>query len=575
MVIRDGYDVDALRLLRLVRFRRVLRFLTRMGLMAIPVWAGAIIVVQEVLFEPDASVWNWFGEHAGVGFLLIFVVLGLALITQVGLRFLGQAGRVAAQLVPLIGRGGRPVFEQGEEHVRAFLPPLSRKSLVGFSAIFLFCAAGFMLHLTSSSVVPAFQASQGLGGPEVVIGKDVTISRTEAGRWGTTYFLSTRYGEVVAEGTPERGEHWIILRDDGLDNGRAYRIGGFAYLGVGGLALLSLLVAGAVVAYAIYGARSELRRRASDSDVPLVDSVQALMHGHQAVLRVWRREAGPDLSVSDGHPARPPDLRAEDLSDQEARELAELYADDLTNHAGPADDPLTAPVSLGLSAQGDRSAGQVLRRRRFNAAGAAVVAVAVVATPVVLFSAGVFESPPTTRFITLSYLASSSWQAEVYASYDNTDSLRSLVARVLADEGSGDPSAIERVWSIRAESAGAPLGELPVQANLDVVSVRGLSAPEATTDFVEFEREIAEDSAPASVDITGLPPEWQGIVAGGGPDGYDRAATAAGYADGTLIRIRVDEASSDADLTRRLKEFVDAIASRGIARFAADTARPA
>lgn len=575
MTTRERYDVNALRLLRLVRSRRALRVVTRLGLMAIPAWAAAIIVVQEVLFEPDSAVWDWFGEYAGPGFLAIFAALTLALMTQVALRFVGQGGRVAANLVPLVGWGGTPVVQQGEKHVRAFLPPLRRKSVVGFGTIALLCAAGAMLYFTSASVVPAFRASQGDGGTAVIIGEDVTISRAEEGRWGTTYFLSTAYGEAIAEGEPERGERWIVLRDDGLGNERAYRVGGFAYLWVGGLALLSLLVAGAVVAYAIHGARGELRRRASDSysDVPLVDSVGALASGHRAVLQVWPRDAQPEALGNHAEFLR--DLHAEeDLTEWERRELAELYAEGLEDQDQPADQALTGSVILGLPAYDGRSAGQVLRRRRVIAAGAAGSAVAVVATPIILLSAGVFELPPSNHFITLGYLDPTSWNPEVYASYDNTTNLRDLAARVLADQGRGDPSTIDRAWRVHAESAGAQLGELPVQAALDVVEIGGLSAPDATGDFVEFERELAEDSAPAPAPITDLPPGWRGVVAGGSPEGYDRAATAAGYAGSTLITIRVDEAGSDAELTRRLEELVGAIAKRGIVQFAADTARP-
>lgn len=183
---RQDYDVDALRLLRLVRIRRGLRLLTRISLTAIPLWIAAILVSEEELFTPN-WIWEWVEEHIGVGFLVIVGVLVLAALVQFALRFLRRAGRVAAKLVPQFGRGGT----------------------------------------------------------EVVIGEDVHITRTEEGRYSPTYFLSSPYGEVVAENDPEPGEHFIVTSDDGLGNGRAYQVGGFAFLQIGALALAGLILAGA------------------------------------------------------------------------------------------------------------------------------------------------------------------------------------------------------------------------------------------------------------------------------------------------------------------------------------------
>ena len=112
------YDVDALRLLRLVYLRRVLRGLVAFELLAIPLWA-AFSLSMEAVYDRGSTAWQKIDDETGPGFLVILVALVVTCALLMAIRWLGRAGRTAARLTPIWNSGPEPVLGRGGEAARS------------------------------------------------------------------------------------------------------------------------------------------------------------------------------------------------------------------------------------------------------------------------------------------------------------------------------------------------------------------------------------------------------------------------------------------------------------------------
>lgn len=142
----------------------------------------------------------------------------------------------------------------------------------------------------------------------VTIGKTATITGYTVGSHGhRDYFLGTPYGPAIAEDyQPHAGQEWTVLPSD-TGNGKAYLVGGYDYVLIGGLLLASIAV-GAVIGVRIVAAvragraaraatRAEHPAQQSVAGAPpqvsvagkLADTVAYLSSGNTVTLRIAGR----------------------------------------------------------------------------------------------------------------------------------------------------------------------------------------------------------------------------------------------------------------------------------------------
>jgi hypothetical protein len=524
----DQY-VNGLRLLRVVRLRRELRTLWRLALLATPVWFGLIIWIQASTPD-DSAAWNWADAGVGIGFLAIAALFVVGVGGLFLLRFAaGMAGRVAAAFVPAASRGTEPMVEGDADALSGLLPRLRRKPMVSIGLVLLLLVFTGVGVFAAINVVPVYQANQGHGGITVTIGKDARISGYRdshtSGRYSSShrdYFLSTPDGTAIAEDSePVDGQQWLVTPNS-LGNAKAYLIGGHDYLLVGGLLLFAAVV-DALILLGMFGSfRRERRLRMAGGHVPLAYSVRRLAAGARPGVRF-------DLvrSITLGLPPLPEDS--------------------------------------------DAAASALLNRRRLHV-GIAVIVVLGSAAGVVAATHKTPVPPPpaTNKEVTLPYLEGTTWTPNADVFYADTDSTRTLAVDMLRDGGVQGTPVIGQVWSMVISSQAT---NDETDADVAVVDIGTAPPAKAVAGGVALRKEVAEDGAPAPVAIKGLPSGWAGILTDGKASGADRRASAYGSAAGTLVEISIEGADNDTTLAHRATALATAIAHRGIAGFAQDTAR--
>lgn len=508
-------SVHALRLLWLVRIRRELKLLCVLALLALPLWGAITFVAETMLPRTSRTFWS-LDSKIGPGFIVILVVFGAAFLLLVLSRFAGAAGRVAAQLLPVFGRGPEPRLTDEPAAMRPLLGLLRRKPLIPISGILVLAVCGLLVGVTGWNFWPAWQGNHGHGGQVVTIGEDATIAGYTVGSHGhRDYFLDTPDGKAIAEDYhPHDGQRWTV-QSSSVGNDKAYLVGGHDYILVGLLAVVGFGAGVGVVLWIVGAARGELAaRRATEGR--LADSVGYLGADNTAPLAIG------------GH----------------------------------------RPVTLRLPPLGSRTAEELLARRRFVAAGTAVVVAAGIGAPVGLWQAGTFRPPPKERDATLSFLAGSGWSPSVYVAYTNTDAATDLLRDALRTAGAANPDATVRE-SVLIDAAGRPRN---ATAYVDVADIGSIPPKKALAGVVGLERELTTSDHGTASTVNGLPAGWRGVLEAGRK--YDDPGVElAGAADGRLIWISLHGTFSTAGAERSGTALAQAIAREGINTFAGRVAR--
>jgi hypothetical protein len=292
------FDVDARRLMRLVRISRELRFLWRFALFGTLLWGTFVLTVERSVPENSAQ-WARVDSDAGPGFIILLVIAGVAFLAQMTVRLAGTTGKVTGLIVPPIGEAAPITATDGAENVDGLLPALRRNSYVGFGVLTALLVVTAILVAIVANAWPAWQGNHGHGGHVVTVGRDATVT-TQPGHYagrgavGVINTLHTSSGEASAIGnTPHVGQRWTIVSNPlggGADS--AYLVGGHAYLLNLFIGLAVLLLETAIVVYAVSRIRGERRRRRQDGYVSLTDTYRALESGARAALTVGRPGVG-------------------------------------------------------------------------------------------------------------------------------------------------------------------------------------------------------------------------------------------------------------------------------------------
>jgi hypothetical protein len=291
------FDVDARRLMRLVRISREVQFVWRFALFGTLLWATFVIIVERATPEGSPE-WNRVDADASPGFIILLVIAGAAFVAHMAVRFDGKTGKAAGLIVPAIGDPAPIAATAGAENVDGLLPALRQKLYVGFGVLAALLVMTALLVATVVDTWPAWEGNHGHGGRIVTIGKDATVTTQPAaysgrGGRGPINTLHTSGGDADAVGdTPHAGERWTIVSDPLGAAPSAYLIGGHAYLlnVVFGLAFLPLELG--LIWYAVYRYRSERRRRNQAGHVSLADSYRALDFGGRATVTVGKAGVG-------------------------------------------------------------------------------------------------------------------------------------------------------------------------------------------------------------------------------------------------------------------------------------------
>jgi hypothetical protein len=291
------FDVDAHRLVWLVRISRDLRFGWRLALFATLLWGAFVLSVERTRPEGSAQ-WNRVDADASRGFIILLVIAGVAFVAQSAVRLAGKTGKAAGLIVPSIGEPAPTDTTDGAENVSGLLPVLRQNSYVGFGVLTALLVVTAILVATVADAGPAWAGNHGRGGHVVTIGQDATVT-TRAGHYsgrggtGVINTLHTSHGDADAVGnTPHAGERWTIVSDPlGASDG-AYLVGGHAYLLNVFLGLAFLLLEVAIIGFAAYRIRSERRRRNQTGHVSLADSYRALESGARATVVVGKAGVG-------------------------------------------------------------------------------------------------------------------------------------------------------------------------------------------------------------------------------------------------------------------------------------------
>lgn len=521
--------MDALRLLRLVHLRRELKLLCLVAIAALPVWGAFTLIAENVLSRSSQTFWS-LDAKIGPGFAVILLVLLGAFLLLVASRLAGRTGAAAARLSPIFGGGPEPTLVDASPDAATALAPLigklRRKPLVRGGAVVLFATVGLMIGLVVWNIGPAWQANHGHGGTVVTVGKDASVDGYSIGSHGhRDYYLSTPDGRVLAEDSqPKTGQRWTVIHNATGDD-EAYKVGGHDYL----LLALIILVLGflevGVVGFAVSSARTERRLRAGTPG-EIADSVRYL--GSRDYLG--------------NAPAVPLRIGAHQT------------------------------VALTLRPLGERTAEALLARRRWVAAGTAAVVVAGGGTLIGLWQTGTFRTPSTERDASLSYLGGTGWDPSVYVDYTDTQATVDLVTSGLSQVGVPS-AAVSETGQVLLDSADVPRGaDIPVNADVDVLSIGSTSPAAAMSAVLRVERGAAENEHGSVTSLTGLPAGWQGIYTG--KQTYeDPGLEIVGSAGGTLVWIEMNDTEPTAKLEQRGIALAHAIATHGIVPFAQDIAR--
>ena len=291
------FDVDARRLVRLVRISRDLRFIWRLALFSTLLWGAFVLTVERSVPENSAQ-WARVDSDAGPGFVVLLVIAGVAFVAQMAVRLAGNAGKAAGLIVPPIGESAPTTATDGAGNIEGLLPALRLNSYVGFGVLTALLVVTVILVEIVANALPAWQGNHGHGGHVVTVGQDATVT-TQAGHYagrgavGVINTLHTSTGDASAVGnTPHPGQQWTIVADPlgGADS--AYLVGGHAYLLNMFIGLAVLLLEVGIIAYAVYRIRAERRRRSQDGYVSLADTYRALESGARATLTVGRAGVG-------------------------------------------------------------------------------------------------------------------------------------------------------------------------------------------------------------------------------------------------------------------------------------------
>ncbi len=307
-VTARDYDVDARRLMRVVRISRDLRFVWRLALFGTLVWGAFILTVERSVPEGSAQ-WARADADAGPGFIALLVVAGIALVAQLSVRVFGKAGKAAALLVPPIGPPAPTVAVSGADNVAGLLAAVRRNAQVGFGAITALLVITGIVVAVAVNAWPAFEGNHGRGGRVVTIGTDATVTSHTSpvgirGSRGTVNTLHTRTGDADAVGaTPHDGERWTVVHDSVSDTDSAYLVGGHAYLLNLFLGVAFLLLDLAIAWFIWSGIRRERRVRTATDYTSLADSYGALAAGGRASVTIGeaatdhRRRPIPPLTI--------------------------------------------------------------------------------------------------------------------------------------------------------------------------------------------------------------------------------------------------------------------------------------
>ena len=514
----ESLEVDAMRLLRLVRIRRELKVVCGLAIVALPLWATFTIIAETVLSPSSRTYWS-IDAKIGTGFVLIGAVLVVAFVLLLGSRLLGRTGQAAARLSPVFKRGPEPKLVDATPEMTPLVGQLRRKGLVRLGIVLMFLVVVFVSGATAWNFWPAWQANHGHGGQVVTIGREATISGYTVGSHGhRDYFLDTPDGPSIAEDyKPHDGQRWTVLhRESGNDE--AYLVGGHDYLLVGLIAVVAAAISVGIVVSQVGAARTELAARAATSG-DLAASVAYLGSGHTAQLRIGRPET----------------------------------------------------LTLTLRPLGDRTAEAWLVRRRLVAAGTAFAIVAGAGTGIGLWQAGVFRTPPMQRDVTLGFLAGTSWDPDAFADYADTSSTRDLLTDALQQGGVASPR-VTVTASVLISSRDSPDRGGTADANVDVAGIGSAPARSAASGIVLFHRSLAQYEHGTATAVTGLPAGWQGVLIGKLGE-EDPGVELAGAASGRLVRISLHGAFAPAQIEQRGVELARAIAGVGIGKFAHDVGR--
>jgi hypothetical protein len=511
----DHVDVNALQLLRLVRIRRELKLLCVVAILALPLWGGFTLIAETVLPRSSRTFWS-LDSKIGPGFLIILGVLVASFLLLAVSRFAGHAGPVAAQVMPIFGRGPEPRLTGEPAELMPLLGLLRRKPLIPMSGLLILAVCGLMAGVTGWNFWPAWQGNHGHGGQVVTIGDEATISGYEIGSHGhRDYYLDTPDGKAIAEDyRPHNGQRWTV-RSSGVGNDKAYLVGGHDYILVGLLALVGTGAGIGVVIWIVGAARRELATRRC-TEGRLADSVTYLGTGHRAPLDIGRHQ----------------------------------------------------PVTLILPPLEGRSPDELLASRRAMAVGTAAVLIVGTGVPLGLWQAGTFRPPPKARTVNLSFLADTGWRPSVYVSYINNGAASDLLRDALRDGGVAKPKAtVSETVLIDAEDE-----PRDATAYVDIADIGSTGAPTAVAGVVALQKELTTSDHGTVSTMTGLPGGWRGVVEGGRK--YDDPGVElAGADDGRLVWLSLHGKFGVAAAERSGTELARAIARQGIKKFAGQVAR--
>jgi hypothetical protein len=291
------FDVDARRLMRLVRISRDLRFVWRLALFSTLLWGAFVLTVERSTPEGSAE-WSRVDSDASPGFIILLVIAGIAFAAQLALRLAGKTGKATGLIVPSLGDPAPITATDGADNVEGLLPALRTNTYVGFGVLTALLVVTAILVAAVADVWPAWEGNHGRGGLVVTIGVDATVSRQAAdisgrGGVGVRNTLHTRAGDAAAVGaTPHAGERWTIVSDPLGAADSAYLVGGHAYLLALFLSLAFLLLELAITWYVVYRVRSERRRRSTDGHATLADTYRALESGARSTVSVGTSGVG-------------------------------------------------------------------------------------------------------------------------------------------------------------------------------------------------------------------------------------------------------------------------------------------
>lgn len=556
------HEVNAHHLVWMMWTRRSLRFLRDLFLLGLVLWIVGELLALTVVFDPYSTWWKSFRDVALPGIALFGLLLGACMVAMAALRSTGPARQLASDLVPATGRGRLPEVTDGEGRAGSLLRILRRKRFVGFPVTLLFCCVLVVVGVCGVVLTYLVHTTFGIGAHEVVLGENASLVSSDEAAGGGILDLSTLdtpYGEVVARGVPEPGDHYFVFEDEGFDNIQAYPAREWFFLVPGVLVLGGLIVLILLGRRAATHIREELRRRILQDRSPLGDSLAELQRGKSVTLRTVplqkRGQESPESAGSDDATAEPA-VPGDDTANPSAARSAVHYR-----------------ISTPRAGFHDGSAR--LRKGRLVMAGAWVFVIVLGLAGAALFTVDMLRVE--VRSTDLDYMSPSSWESHVTVLYENHERDRTMLSDVVG-AGLDDGSLIDDVWKVSLYTDYDL--DWSFSAYLTVGTFKATPVNNDTWGLLTYLRDEAHhpgDPKPAKLD--GLAAGWKGFRV---QTNMRDVVYAVKQTDDAVLILRVDPLHLDEqrqlkdppEITEEVLDFTEIINKRGVSRLVDDTARP-